>query len=110
MLTQQKAAKKNSGEGRVALVTGANHGIGAAIARALAAGAAVALTYLREPALTPSAGSEFDGRPKSADAIVNAILQDGGQAAAKESRSCPIPPTSGRSSTGQNPRSVPSKS
>jgi 3-oxoacyl-[acyl-carrier protein] reductase len=37
-------------DGKVALVTGANHGIGAATARAFAAqGVEVFLTYFREP-------------------------------------------------------------
>ncbi len=45
-------------KGKVAVVTGANHGIGAATARALAAhGAAVLITYLRLPVGGASASS-----------------------------------------------------
>ena len=62
-------------EGHVAIVTGANHGIGAATARALAAsGAAVLLTYLQRYG---------QGRP-DASAVLAAIEGDGGRAAALE--------------------------
>jgi 3-oxoacyl-[acyl-carrier protein] reductase len=75
---------------RVALVTGANHGIGAACAAALAAqGAAVFLTYLRYPAgehrddpAFPPAYDEL--RARTADSVVAAIRAGGGRAEAWE--------------------------
>jgi len=75
--------------GRVALVAGANQGIGAAAARGLAAeGAHVFLTYLRvdkaghgDPAL-PQAYDE--ARARSAEAVVEAIRHAGGRADAWE--------------------------
>jgi 3-oxoacyl-[acyl-carrier protein] reductase len=75
--------------GRVALVTGANQGIGAAAARALAAeDAHVFLTYLRvdtaghgDPALPQSYD---EARARSAEAVVEAIRQAGGRADAWE--------------------------
>lgn len=69
--------------GHVALVTGANHGIGAAIAHALAhAGAAVLATGFRvrtpdDPAL-PSAYAEH--RARGADEVARAIRENGGRA------------------------------
>jgi 3-oxoacyl-[acyl-carrier protein] reductase len=73
--------------GHVALVTGANHGIGAATATALAArGAAVVLTYLRvrdDP--DPGVPARYrEGRARTADSVVAAIEAAGGRALAIE--------------------------
>jgi 3-oxoacyl-[acyl-carrier protein] reductase len=79
--------------GRVALVTGANQGIGAATARALAAqGAAVCLTYLRlgphDPGVVAMASTGLTAyaaeRARTADDVVQAIVAAGGRAAAQE--------------------------
>ncbi|MGH2458805.1 MAG: SDR family NAD(P)-dependent oxidoreductase, partial [Chloroflexota bacterium] len=78
--------------GRVGIVTGANHGIGAATARTLAAqGVAVFVTYLRGQPPSPKADLSTPGdalyRAKQAqDArwVVDAIVSAGGRAAAWE--------------------------
>jgi 3-oxoacyl-[acyl-carrier protein] reductase len=74
-------------ESHVALVTGANHGIGAATAQALAGcGASVLITYLRlevgdDPGLPPEYRSD---RESDATSVIDAIKADGGHAVAVE--------------------------
>ncbi|NJP91862.1 SDR family oxidoreductase [Nonomuraea sp. FMUSA5-5] len=73
--------------GKVALITGANHGIGAAAASALAAeGAAVLLTYKRlEPLNEPAYPDTYDrARAGTADEVVRRIREAGGTAEAFE--------------------------
>lgn len=71
----------------MALVTGANHGIGAATARALASGGtAVVLSYLRLPDPGDAAGPETYRRNRAADAahVVQSIAEQGARATAIE--------------------------
>jgi len=73
--------------GHTAIVTGANHGIGAATARALAGGGcAVLCTYLRvadpqDPGI-PQAYRDYRGR--DAAAVTESITAQGGRAVAVE--------------------------
>ena len=71
----------------VAIVTGANHGIGAATARALSRrGDAVLCTYLRvEDPYDPGTPQTYrDNRAQDAATVVAAITEAGGTAAAVE--------------------------
>jgi 3-oxoacyl-[acyl-carrier protein] reductase len=75
--------------GRVALVTGANHGIGAATARTLAkAGAHVFVTYYRPPLTSAEevlmGGDYARQRAQNADAVVESCRAFGVNAAAAE--------------------------
>jgi 3-oxoacyl-[acyl-carrier protein] reductase len=73
--------------GHVAIVTGANHGIGAATARALASrGAAVLVAYLRtaDPAHDSTPVAYQRNRAASGEDVAAAIVEDGGKAAALE--------------------------
>lgn len=85
-------------QGKVAIVTGANHGIGAATAKALAAeGVAVLINFLRMPPLdsagsqpaereitTPGLAYYNRQRNKSAEDVVQVIREMGGRAEAIE--------------------------
>ncbi|MEO8276945.1 MAG: 3-oxoacyl-ACP reductase FabG [Thermoanaerobaculia bacterium] len=65
------------GAGRVALITGASAGIGAASARALAAsGARVALTYLHQSERAQSVADEIGGRAYPLDLRDRAAIPD----------------------------------
>lgn len=71
---------------KTALVTGANHGIGAAVAKALARqGVKVFITYLRSPNIDKWREPVYiKNQSQSADKVINEIRKSGGEAAAME--------------------------
>lgn len=73
-------------DGHVALITGANHGIGAATARTLAScGAAVVVSYLRIHDHDDGAPAAYRrNRALAADHVIAAIVSDGGRGIAVE--------------------------
>ena len=88
-----------------AIVTGANHGIGAATAKALARrGCAVLCTFLRvnDPADPGTPQAYRDHRARDSAAVITRIREDGGTAVAVEAdlsdpaapRCCSTPPRS----------------
>ena len=82
-----QAAGAGELSGRVAIITGANHGIGAASAVALAArGASVLVTYLRiEDAPDPGTPEAYRrNRAKDASTVLEAVAAVGGTARAAE--------------------------
>jgi 3-oxoacyl-[acyl-carrier protein] reductase len=81
------AVKYDGLQGRVAIVTGGNHGIGAATARVLAAnGVRVVVSYLRlDDPVDPGIPEAYrTNRARDAETVVQAIRQHGGQAEAVE--------------------------
>ncbi|MDQ6793540.1 MAG: SDR family NAD(P)-dependent oxidoreductase [Chloroflexota bacterium] len=86
-MTSQLKIRYPGLDGRVALVTGANHGIGAATARELAAhGSAVGVMYLRlRDVPDPGTPATYaTGRAGDAEPVVKAIRGLGGRAIAIE--------------------------
>src|SRR5919201_4722658 len=71
--------------GRVALVTGANHGIGAEVARRLARrGCAVAIAYLRDRPAARYPAAYVEAHARRGEDVAGEIVSQGGRADARE--------------------------